>query len=223
MFLPKEKILARAAEKELISDHFEPSLTQQASYDLRLGSEVYVVGKKAPENLSDKKPYVSLQPGQFAILTCYEEINIPPDILGFIALKTSFKFQGLVNISGFHVDPTHTGTLLFAVQNVGPSDIRLKFKQPTFTIFFSTLAEGSIGDSREKEKGVNFKPKLEGIRLQDVQLLGGGSITLSKLQKDVDRVKLLLLIYGPFGVAAFIALLVALVKLFSTSAAPPPH
>jgi dCTP deaminase len=174
-----------------------------------------VVGKRAPERISEKKPYISLQPGQFAILTCFEEINIPDDILAFIALKTTFKFQGLVNISGFHVDPTHKGTLLFAVQNVGPSDIRLKYKEPTFTIFFAELAKGAIGPKREDDAAVNFKPKLSGIRLQDVQVLGGGSVSLAKLQKDLDRLKLLMAVYGPFGVAAFIALLVLLFKIFS--------
>lgn len=216
MFLPQEQIIARAnsEKKELISKHFDKKFAKQASYDLRLGAEVYVVGKRSPEKLSEKNPYLSLQPGQFAILTCFEEISIPPDILAFIALKTSFKFQGLVNISGFHVDPTHQGTLLFAVQNVGPSDIRLKLMEPTFTIFFAQLAPGAIGPTRDGDPSVNFKPKLSGIRLQDVQVLGGGSVTLAKLQKDLDRVKLLLLVYGPFGVAAFVALLVALFKIF---------
>jgi dCTP deaminase len=217
MFLPHDVIIARATseEKELISKEFDKKLTKQASYDLRLGEEIYIVGKRAPEKLSEKNPYISLQPGQFAILTCYEEISIPKDILAFIALKTSFKFQGLVNISGFHVDPTHKGTLLFAVQNVGPSDIRLKFKEPTFAIFFSMLAPGGIGETRDGDPSVNFKPKLKGIRLQDVQVLGGGSVSLSKLRKDLDNLRLLIMIYGPFGVAAFLALLINLIKGFS--------
>src|ERR1051326_2805375 len=112
MFLPKREILQKAQRGLLISKEFEPAFVKQASYDLRLGEEVYIVGRRSPERLTDRNPYVSLPPGQFAILTCYEEIKIPDNMLAFIALKTTFKFHGLVNISGFHVDPTFQGKLL---------------------------------------------------------------------------------------------------------------
>jgi dCTP deaminase len=214
MFLPNREIIQKALRGLLICKEFKQELVKQASYDLRLGEEVYVVGKRAPERLTEAHPYVSLPPGQFAILTCFEEIKIPDNMLAFIALKTTFKFQGLVNISGFHVDPTFQGKLLFAVQNVGPSDIRLKYKEPTFSIFFSYLTSNKIGLARDKQPGVHFQ-RLAGIRLEHMQSLGGGSVTLSKLQKDVDRLRLLIMIYGPFGVAAFVALLVALFKIFS--------
>jgi dCTP deaminase len=214
MFLPHRDIIQKAQRGLLISSEFKPELVKQASYDLRLGEEIFVVGKRAPDRLTERNPYVSLPSGQFAILTCYEEITMPNNMLAFIALKTSFKFQGLVNISGFHVDPTFRGRLLFAVQNVGPNEIRLKYKEPTFSIFFSYLTSNKIGPSRDQQPDVHFQ-KLTGIRLEHMQSLGGNSVTLSKLQKDLDRLKLLITIYGPFGVAAFIALLVALVKLFT--------
>jgi len=152
-------------------------------------------------------------------LTSYESINLQKgdlqkgerSCMAFIALRSTFKMQGLVNISGFHVDPTHQGTLLFAVQNVGPSDILLKYLEPTFTIFFA-LVEGDIGDPRSDEKGVRFKPKLEGIRIQDVQSLGGGSVTISELRKEITELRRIVLVYGPVVVAALIALIVDLIQ-----------
>lgn len=209
MFLAHTEILKRG--EQLIGDRYEEKYVRQASYDLRLGAEVYVVGQDAPIKLSDESPYISLAPGQFAMLTCYEEIKMPREYLGLIALRSSFKFQGLVNISGFHVDPTHEGTLLFAVQNVGPSDIRLKYKEPTFIIFFAKL-EGDIDKTRGEEAQTQFKPKLTGIRLQDVQLLGGSSITISKLKKDVENLRTVVLIYGAIAVSAFVALVINLVR-----------
>jgi dCTP deaminase len=216
MFLPHDEIVSKGNWGELISKHFDENLTKQASYDLRLGEEIYLVGKRAPEKLSDRNPYVSLPPGQFAILTCYEEIKMPDTHLAFIALKTTFKFQGLVNISGFHVDPTHEGTLLFAVQNVGPADIRLKYKEPTFQIFFAQLLSNKIGHKRSEEATTHFKPKLKGIRLEDVQMLGGSSVTLSKLQKDLHHLRTLVAIYGAFAIAALAALLVNLLIVLSS-------
>ncbi len=211
-FLPNSEIKRRQVEEEILGTEYEESLVKQASYDLRLGSEVYVVGHRAPDKLTEGRPYTLLAPGQFAILTSHEAIKMPDNLIAFIAIRTQFKMQGLVNISGFHVDPTFRGKLLFAVQNVGPADIRLQFGEPTFSIFFSTLAAGEIGEGRDKEE-VHFRQNSRGIRLQDVQLLGGNSLTLSKLQKDVDRLRILMLIYGPFAVAAFLAMLAELAKL----------
>jgi dCTP deaminase len=211
-FLPNSAIKSRQWEDQILGPEYEERLVKQASYDLRLGDEVYVVGHRAPDKLTTGRPYTLIAPGQFAILTTHESIRMPKDLIAFIAIRTQFKMQGLVNISGFHVDPSFRGKLLFAVQNVGPFDIRLRLGEPTFSIFFSTLAEGDIGGDRDKEE-VHFTQNLRGIRLQDVQLLGGNSLTLSKIQKDVDRLRTLILIYGPFAVAAFLTMLAVMAKL----------
>ncbi|HEX6502430.1 MAG TPA: hypothetical protein VF011_04230, partial [Terriglobales bacterium] len=141
MFLARKVIERLLDEGKLFeAGSYDKKYVQQSSYDLRLGPDVYVGGESAPKKLTEAFPYLTLKPGQFAILTCYENINLQKDersYMAFIAVRTTFKMQGLVNISGFHVDPTHQGTLLFAVQNVGPVDILLKYLEPTFTIFFA--------------------------------------------------------------------------------------
>ncbi len=186
---------------------------KQSSYDLRLGAEVYVVGEGAPHVLTEEEPYLTLPPGQFAILTSFETIALPASLMAFISVRSQYKFQGLVNISGFHVDPSFSGTLRFAVQNVGPSDVHLKFREPTFTIFFAKLTSDDIGPTRESEPGVHYKQHAAGIRLDDIQLLGGSSITLSAVHKDLDRLKTLVTVYGAAAISAFLAILLKL--LFS--------
>lgn len=219
-FLTQEDIKKRIDAGELIelpsdagSLHYRDDRNlNQASYDLCLGKEIYMVGDAAPQILTTNAPYASLAPGQFAILTTHEIIAMPADLLAFISLKSTFKFQGLVNISGFHVDPTFTGKLRFGVQNVGPSDIRLKFGEPTFTIFFATLTQGNIGTAREKSGKTHFRPTANGIRLQDVQLLGGGSLSLASLHKEVERLSTSVKVYGGVAIAALAALLVDLLQ-----------
>jgi len=201
-YLGRDRILERKSEL-FYDSSFDPDSVRQSSYDLRLGEEFYIVGKKAPERLSAKQPYLTLQPGQFAILTCYEMLHLPNDVIGFITLRNRFKMQGLVNVSGFHVDPTFDGRLVFAVQNIGPSDVRLKYQDQSFTIFFADVDKGS---------GKRPDPPRTGILLTDVHQLGANSITLSKLKKDIDTVKTALLIYAPFAVALFIALIMNIVK-----------
>src|SRR5689334_12154543 len=112
-FFGKRRIIAE--KDQLFESGFLEKCVQQCSYDLRLGPEVFVVGNDAPHKLSADKPYLSLPPGQFAILTCLEELSLPKDVLAFITLRNRFKMQGLVNVSGFHVDPTFRGRLVFAV------------------------------------------------------------------------------------------------------------
>ncbi len=188
-----------------LSDTFNADLVNQCSYDLRLGAEAYVVGEPAPIKLKQREPYLVLPPGQFAILTCFEKIRLPHDVMAFITLRNRYKMQGLVNVSGFHVDPTFEEQLVFAVQNVGTTDVRLKYMEPTFTIFFARV-ENNTSPTKEKES-----PR-SGITLQDINQLGGSTITLTKLKKEIDQIRTMLLVYAPFAVAATAALIIALVK-----------
>jgi dCTP deaminase len=212
-FLAKKEIRDRITKDALIKqDHFQEALLRQASYDLRLGPEIYIVGDQAPKLLTEEEPYATLPPGQFAILTCYEDLKMPRDLIAFISVRSKFKLEGLVNISGFHVDPTFRGRLRFAVQNVGPTDMRIKFLEPTFTIFFAQLSSENVEEARDEQKDIDYPQGSMGILLQDVQLLGGSSLSLASLQKEVDRLRTLFMIYIPIGVSAIVALIVKLLK-----------
>jgi dCTP deaminase len=203
-FLGNNEILKRFDELFIDGDR---NGVRQASYDLRLGREVYVVGQDVPKRLTLVKPYMVLRPGEFAILTCAETLKMPRDLVGFITVRMRYKNQGLVNISGFHVDATYCGILKFAVQNVGPNDIHLKYNEPTFSILFACI-DGDVGRDREDPSG-------PAIRLDDVQLLGGSSVTLSHLKKEVDQLRQVMLVYAPFAVSAFIALLILIFRMLT--------
>jgi dCTP deaminase len=211
-FLAKKEIRDRITAGLIKKDHFQESFLRQASYDLRLGAEIYIVGEQAPRMLDDDEPYATLPPGQFAILTCYEEITMPRDLIAFISVRSKFKLEGLVNISGFHVDPTFRGRLRFAVQNVGPTDMRIKYLEPTFTIFFAELSSADIELPRDEQKDIEYPQGVTGILLQDVQLLGGNSLSLASLHKEVERLRTLFMIYIPIGVSAIVALIIKLLK-----------
>ena len=147
------------------------------------------MGKKAPRKLDDHDPYLVLKPGQFAILTCHERFSLPRHIMGFITLRNRYKMQGLVNVSGFHVDPTFREKLVFAVQNVGATEIRLKYKQ-TFTIFFATV-DKNTNTTKEATPRV-------GITLEDIAQLGGSTIThFGKLKEEMDQLRRTVFVYAP--------------------------
>ena len=50
--------------------------------------------------------------------------------MAFISIKAKLKFRGLVNVSGFHIDPGYRGKIIFAVFNAGPQPILLRRGQP---------------------------------------------------------------------------------------------
>lgn len=150
-----------------------------ASYDLALGEEVYISGEDCPTKLSENSPYVSIPRGQFALLITKEYVHVPPEYLGLISVRFSKKAQGLINVSGFHVDPGFEGKILFSVFNAGPSDVVLRYGEPTFMIFFYKLRE-KVGRSYDGDmKGQEHLPtKL-------VTSIKGVSASLSDVDKRV--------------------------------------
>jgi len=82
---------------------------------------------------------VIIPPGQFCFLLTEEKINIPESTMGFISLKSKFKWRGLINVSGFHVDPGFKGRLVYSVYNAGPSKIHLSRGEDIFLLWISDL------------------------------------------------------------------------------------
>lgn len=169
--------------KDIIDKH-----AYKASYDLHLGSEIVKSTSSKPIMLSDKNKFVEIKPGEFALLNTYEKVCIPQDLMALISLRNSKKSKGLLNISGFHVDPGYEGHLTFSVYNAGSKSLWLKYEEPIFMIFFATLVHPTkkgygIG------RGSSFLPKdIEGIRGPPLTLINLNY----RLQKAEGMIKLLL-------------------------------
>lgn len=128
---------------------------EQSSYTLAIGKEIFITKDYQNDNsqhtkrsLRNKQAFV-IPPGQFAFLLTEERIAVPKDAIAFISMKASFKYKGLINISGFHVDPGFYGNLLFSVYNAGPSPIHLRHNEPCFLIWYADIDQE---DSKPREK-----------------------------------------------------------------------
>lgn len=124
---------------------YNASKVEQASYTLGIGQEIFITkdhhtpnSQHTKRTLSNNEAFV-IPPGQFAFLLTEESVEVPSDAIAFISMKAGFKHKGLVNISGFHVDPGFKGKLLFSVYNAGPSPIHLSHNQPCFLIWYASL------------------------------------------------------------------------------------
>ena len=116
------------------------------SIELTLASKVYIspswVEKRPSKHTIEQHEEgdcFTIPPGQFGFLQTAERVNIPPSVMGFISLKSSKKMLGLVNVSGFHVDPGWNGSLTFAVFNAGPSSVHLKVGMDLFLLWITDL------------------------------------------------------------------------------------
>lgn len=127
----------RARLPELIKP-FQTQRVRHAAYELALGGEAFVTGEKGRQLISNDGEVV-IPPGQFAVLITDEEIVVPADAIAFISMKSANKFRGLINVSGFHVDPGWSGKLIFSVFNAGVQELHLSKGVPIFMIWFASL------------------------------------------------------------------------------------
>jgi dCTP deaminase len=146
-FWTSQKLEANLAR---LTDYPNPDMVDCNALTLRVGPEVYItpgLEQSAPNShtktqLGPSAP-IAIPPGQFAFLLTEETITIPPEVMGLISIKASFKMRGLVNVSGFHVDPGWSGPLIFTVFNAGPATVHLERGLPVFLLWIAELEEAS--------------------------------------------------------------------------------
>ena len=166
---------------DIIAEHggkwitpFDSERVDCAAYEMRVGDEAFV----SPELRDSREPGllnrmnqgapVVIPPGQFAFLTTREFVRLPHDFLGFINMKSGLKNSGLVNVSGFHVDPGYKGKLLFAVYNAGPATVTVRCDQAAFLIWFARLDGATEAFARKTAGFREIETKLMGLAPAEV-------------------------------------------------------
>ena len=145
---------------------FDETAIDCAAYTLHMGKEIYISPDgtiKSPNRHTKevlcKGEGFAIPPGQFAFLLTEETVTVPDDALAFISIKGRIKFNGLINISGFHADPGYSGKLLFSVLNAGPKPLHLQRGQPLFLIWYADL-DGSTKKKKAVQGFNHIQPKL---------------------------------------------------------------
>lgn len=141
---------------------FNEERIDSASYELSLGEEVYI--SPLPDTLEGDRRKVILKkgetvpipPGQFAFLITFEKVSISSNAIAFISMKFKPKAKGLINVSGFHVDPGYKGRLIFAVYNAGPLNFQVEYGEQLFSIWFADL--DAVDDRARTKDGFSSIP-----------------------------------------------------------------
>lgn len=201
----KKKDLAHKEELPIFLNDFDIDNLQSANYDLRLGKECYVTTEKHPKDLEKSGGILVIEPGEFGILTTHEYVYLPDDVFGFISLRYRYKRLGLINISGFHVDPGYCGIIIFSVYNAGPKSVVLRYEEPVFMIMFDKLKEPVL-------KGYDPNKGYENIPVDVVQALKGPTVNIISLDKRLKSLEMQLkLLYGLL-IGILIAIIAAIIR-----------
>jgi dCTP deaminase len=151
-----------SGEKLIANSHvvipFSQTQVDCNAYTLRMGNCYYrtaefETGHEQKKMFLSEREAFLIPPGQFAFLLTKEEVHIPNDTVAFISMRTGLKFQGLINVSGFNVDPGYRGKLIYAVYNASPSPIQVCENDLFFKIWFCDLDRES---SREHDLPLRF-------------------------------------------------------------------
>lgn len=121
------------AEVGLITEFDDDSL-QGASYDMRVGEECFVGGHTRV--LTKDSPSYRLMPGEFILLTSFEHLKVPDDLVGHAGLMSEWAQRGLISLFSPQIDPGFQGLIVVPLVNVGNAPVPLKLKQRMFTVEF---------------------------------------------------------------------------------------
>lgn len=191
--------------KDISYDEFKGNY-EEWKYTLHLGKEIYVSTDDLPRRLKPREFFI-IHPGDFVLLITREQLQIPNDVMGFISMRFRYKQKGLINVSGFHVDPGYKGRLIFSAFNAGPRDIVLCENEPLFMIFF----QGMDKECQYKEE----LPAYLHIPSELIENIRGRSATLSSNANRLDKLEFYMKVIGAITVTLMLSLSgVALKHLF---------
>lgn len=162
---------------------------KNAAYELSLGNEFFATNSpKGVRKIIKRGEQITINPGQCALLLTKETVTIPNNLIALISIKATFKFRGLVNVSGFHVDPGFHGKIMFAVYNAGSQDVVLTEGQRLFLIWFCELST----PLKEKDVYNGKSNNRRSITSEDVMRIHGDIYSpnvLYNLIKELENTK----------------------------------
>ena len=176
------------AKNKLIQDA-DPKAIKHAAYELALGKEAFLTS--FPGGTKEKFPegkQMLIPAGQFGLLITAETVRVPNNAIGFISIRAKAKFRGLINVSGFHVDPGFEGKLKFSVYNAGSQDIVLTPGDRIFMIWYADLDRETEDGYGGQKEGTNEITSTNVTDMQgDVASPAALKLAFDDLKRDYDK------------------------------------
>lgn len=155
-----QQIITNMIKCGLLLRDADLKMIKGASYDLRLGDEYYYDG--LIQKLSDSKPFLTIEPYDYAIVSCLETAWIPRDVIGKFGLSVGLFCQGIILSNGPQIDPGFRGTLFCMLFNTSNRAVHIKRGKHYATIEFNKLlgySEPYVGKYQGKDKIIEYIPE----------------------------------------------------------------
>ncbi|WP_339744868.1 hypothetical protein [uncultured Rubinisphaera sp.] len=182
-FWRSETMRERIPSEQLI-EPYDKDCIKHSAYEFRMGGEAFITSTtdKVKIELKDAESFV-IPPGQFALLLTEERIKVPLNAIAFISMRFGVKRRGLINVSGFHVDPGFEGRLKFSVYNAGSSDITITQGDRIFMIWYADLDGTTIDGYKSAGR------QLDLISSDDQNVMHGDIASPAELKSQLDELK----------------------------------
>ena len=140
MILSGEEIRKRLRDKQILREGtWDDDCIAEVSYTLRIANDGLLInGKFYDPGTPYKGGYIEIEPGEIAILSTKERLNMPDNLMGKIGIRLEYALQGLTGLMGIQVDPLYghdkeDERLFIRVANFGNEPIRLSPGDKVFT------------------------------------------------------------------------------------------
>jgi len=173
-----KRIIKLMIECGLLLEHADINKVKSASYDLSLGDEYYYRGKI--HTLSNKEPFMEIEPYDYVIASCKETAYMPRDITGRFGVTVNLFCQGIIMSNGPQVDPGFIGKLFCLLFNTSNKTVVIKREDHYATLEFHKLLELTepyAGKYQGKNSIVDYIPS---------NALYGG---INELKKEIEQLK----------------------------------
>lgn len=149
-----------------------------ASYDLRLGEEYFHKGEI--KQLTEKEPFIILEPGDYALVSSEEIAKLPKDIAGRFDVSVSLFCKGVILSNGPQIDPGFRGRLYCLLFNTSNKEMQLKLGDHFATIEFIKLVDHTLPYSGKYQNKLRMKDYLPDVVK---------SSAINQLMQDVEELK----------------------------------
>ncbi len=186
MILTDRRIRETCEAGDIVIDPFDADQVQSATYDLRVGGQGATASAKKLVNIKEEG-YLSLAPGDFGVITVFEEIKLDAQHVARFGLRSKYARKGLIATTGPQIDPGFRGRLIIGITNLTPKSVSLPYKDDFVSVEFHKLEEpvtkpydGPYQDRLELgPEEIEFITESEGMALSEVMT------TLRSLSQNV--------------------------------------
>ena len=140
MILTDRQIKEAIDSGAIVINPFDHAQVQSASVDLRVGEEGATTKTKRRVNIRENG-FLILEPGDFGVISIYEELRLGPQYVGRIGLRSKYARKGLIATTGPQIDPGYHGRLTLGVTNLTPQTVSIPYKDDILTLEIHRLEE----------------------------------------------------------------------------------